>query len=124
MDTATFLVMVTDTTPPVIIPNIFSPNGDNVNDLFTIKGKGLTYFDCVVYDRWGIEMYSWSDISGGWDGKNQANGKSVSDGTYYVLVTYIDKRGKLGVAAGALGQNGFKSCIRYFCYISGLIESF
>jgi gliding motility-associated-like protein len=97
MDTATFLVMVTDTTPPVIIPNIFSPNGDNVNDLFTIKGKGLTYFDCVVYDRWGIEMYSWSDISGGWDGKNQANGKSVSDGTYYVLVTYIDKRGKLGV---------------------------
>lgn len=97
LDTAIFTIMVTDTTPPIIIPNIFSPNGDNINDLFIITGKGITYFNCKVYDRWGLQLFEWSNLSEGWDGKNAENGKQVTDGTYYILVTYIDRAGKLGV---------------------------
>ena len=94
MDTATLILLVTDTAPPIVIPNIFSPNGDNVNDLFTISGKNVTSFNCKVYDRWGLLLYEWSDINSGWDGRNAATAKPVSDGTYYILVSYTDKTGK------------------------------
>ena len=102
MDTTDFVVFVTDTLPPVIIPNVFSPNGDMINDLFFIKGHGLSYFECRIYDRWGLEMYKWTDVNQGWDGKNSANGQAVSDGTYYYLVTYMDKKGKLASVNGYL----------------------
>lgn len=101
-DTAMITVYVTDTTPPIIIPNIFTPNGDSINDIFMVSGKGISYFNCKIYDRWGITLYEWNNVGGGWDGKNASNGDPVSDGTYYYLVTYIYGNNKLGVKPGFL----------------------
>jgi len=100
LDTADFTIFVTDTALPIIIPNVFSPNGDNINDVFSVKGNNLSYFNCKIYDRWGIFLYEWSDVLGGWHGKNAANDNPVVDGTYYFLITYIDKKGKLGIKPG------------------------
>lgn len=99
-DTATLTVYVTDSVMPVIIPNIFSPNGDQINDVFSIKGSRLTQFNCIVFNRWGLKLYEWSDLSGGWDGRNVQNGLAVSDGTYYFIVTYVDHKGKPGIKEG------------------------
>ncbi len=101
-DTATLTVYVTDSVIPVIVPNIFSPNGDQINDIFSIKGSRLSQFNCIVYDRWGLKLYEWSDPTGGWDGRNAKNGLAVSDGTYYFLVTYVDQKGKPVVKEGFL----------------------
>lgn len=101
-DTAFYTLYVTDSVPPMIIPNIFSPNGDNINELFTITAKGLVQFNCKIFDRWGLLLYEWEDINLGWDGKNKANGQKVSDGTYYYLITYVDKKNKVGVVPGYL----------------------
>ncbi len=94
MDTASYSIVVSDVPSVVIIPNVFSPNGDNINDVFSITAAGITSFNCKVYDRWGLALYEWSNLNGGWDGKNASNGIAVSDGTYYFLITYVDSKNK------------------------------
>lgn len=93
MDTAMHTIVVTDTILPTIIPNVFSPNGDAINDLFTVSVDAAGGFNCQIYDRWGLLLFEWTDMKGGWDGKNASNGSNASDGTYYYLVTYIDRSG-------------------------------
>ena len=35
------------------VPNSFTPNGDGINDIFLPKGKGLTKYNLMIFDRWG-----------------------------------------------------------------------
>ena len=67
------------------IPNVFTPDADGINDLFLISYSDITTFTCTIYDRWGIEIYQWADITKGWDGKYR-NGKLCTDGAYYYIV--------------------------------------
>jgi gliding motility-associated-like protein len=93
-DTAGAIIVVNDVPVIVIIPNVFSPNGDSINDVFYITATGISNFNCKIYDRWGIFLYEWSDVKGGWDGKNNSNGKEVTDGTYYFILSYSDNKSK------------------------------
>lgn len=105
-NTVTYDVIVTDSVAPIIIPNVFSPNGDNINEVFMVKGGPVNSFNCKIYDRWGLFLSEWNDINGGWDGKNVSNGKEVSDGTYYYIISYVDKSNK------AIVKNGYLQLIR------------
>ena len=98
-DTATIYIVVNVIPPVIIIPNIFTPNGDNINDMFTIDATGINDFDCKVYDRWGLLLHEWAGTSGGWDGKAK-NGANCTDGTYYYLITYTDNYKKSSVKDG------------------------
>ncbi|MDP4267251.1 MAG: gliding motility-associated C-terminal domain-containing protein, partial [Bacteroidota bacterium] len=62
-----------DNSSILYIPNAFTPNGDLDNDLFQIKGVGINKFDGYIFDRWGVQLYEWHDIKGGWDGTYQGN---------------------------------------------------
>ncbi len=64
----------------LFVPNVFTPNNDNTNDVFTITSKGLSTLDAEIYNRWGLKLYEWHTITGGWDGK------TAVDGTYYYIV--------------------------------------
>ena len=73
------------------MPNAFSPNGDDINEIYRAKPHGTTggyksivEFHAYIFNRWGQKLYEWTDIDGGWDGKY--NGKPVKDGVYFVLV--------------------------------------
>ncbi len=69
-------VTITQTGCPVFIPNIFSPNGDGVNDFFQIQTADehnvlITRF--LIFDRWGSKVYEKYDLpihsnEGWWDG--------------------------------------------------------
>lgn len=91
-DTASISLTIIDL--PVVIPNVFSPNGDNINDIFTITAFGATNFNCKIYDRWGLLLYEWNDVKGGWDGKITSNGKDATDGTYFFILSYSDNNKK------------------------------
>ncbi|MGZ3904610.1 MAG: T9SS type B sorting domain-containing protein [Bacteroidia bacterium] len=93
-DTAMTTIIVTDAPVVIIIPNVFTPNGDSINDVFSITGVGISKINCKIYDRWGVFLYEWSDLHGGWDGKNVSNGKEVTDGTYYFILSYSDIKSK------------------------------
>ncbi|MFT5820024.1 MAG: gliding motility-associated-like protein [Crocinitomix sp.] len=64
-------------------PNIFSPNGDDANNTFFFPQENVATFECVIVDRWGIEVFQFNSITDKWDGKNAANGKVCSDGVYF-----------------------------------------
>lgn len=55
----------------IFIPNSFTPNDDGINDVFQIKGSGLSEegFLINIYDRWGKIIYTSKDINSSWDGK-------------------------------------------------------
>ncbi len=83
------------------IPNVFTPNGDSNNDVFKVTGQGITDFHCVIFDRWGLRMYEWDGIGGGWDGFTKA-GTPASSGTYFYLITYRTADGTADVVKGPL----------------------
>ncbi len=70
----------------IVIPNVFSPNSDNVNDIFKVTSTGVATFSGTIYDRWGVKMFDWADVTVGWDGKTMA-GALAKDGTYYYVIT-------------------------------------
>lgn len=92
-DTATVTIVASDVSW-LIIPNIITPNGDGSNELFTVKTKNIKSLTADVFDRWGVKMYSWDGVNGGWDGKGK-NGGLAPEGTYYYIIKaegYDDKQ--------------------------------
>jgi gliding motility-associated-like protein len=81
--------------PPVgmqtIVPNVFTPNGDGINDDYRIMGISNYCYDTLtikIYDRWGKLTFESADPEFVWDGKNM-NGNETSEGTYYVIINGI-----------------------------------
>ncbi|MDI1355915.1 MAG: gliding motility-associated C-terminal domain-containing protein [bacterium] len=52
----------------VFVPNVFSPNDDNLNDVFVVLGRGIKYLHLSVYNRWGTIIFESKDQMSGWDG--------------------------------------------------------
>lgn len=69
----------------VNVPNVFTPNGDGVNDVFKVQVLSVISFRAVVVNRWGRKVHEWTDPEGGWDGR--INGSDASPGTYYYIIT-------------------------------------
>ncbi len=71
--------------------NSFSPNGDGVNDFFTIQGVGdFSKFQLRIFNRWGIEVYRSvnTGYTNDWDGT--WGGKVLPDGTYFYTFKNLD----------------------------------
>jgi len=83
----------------IIMPNAFTPNGDNMNDLFRLKDVGLVRkFQMMVYNRLGQQIFETSNPEKGWDGT--LNGIQQPSGTYVWLINYIDLENNPGSAKG------------------------
>ncbi|MEO6902480.1 MAG: PKD domain-containing protein [Bacteroidia bacterium] len=69
------------------IPNVFTPNGDGVNDLFDITGLCINNnYKLTIFNNWGKEMFSTTDRRKSWDGKQMKNGLEASSGVYYYIL--------------------------------------
>jgi gliding motility-associated-like protein len=77
------------------IPNVFTPNGDGVNDVFMLQTVNITEVNCQIFDRWGVKMYDVNSEKGNisWDGKNLGK-KEVPAGTYFYILTAKGLDGK------------------------------
>jgi|GEM_PF-5612333 len=73
--------------PAIEIPNVFTPNGDGINDIFKINlsGENLINFNISIYDRWGILVFTSPNINYKWDGRTTSGLKVVSGTYFYVL---------------------------------------
>ena len=69
----------------VSIPNIFTPNGDGVNDVFQIQSSGYDELTCTIFNRHGEPVYRFYGLNGTWDGFTHA-GIKVTAGVYFVLI--------------------------------------
>ncbi|MDF3025702.1 MAG: type sorting protein [Fluviicola sp.] len=74
------------------IPNSFTPNGDQYNNIWKIEGVCIGEIDCRIFNRWGEEIETLKSVNDTWDGKY--NGIPVPDGiyTYTIIVTYSTEK--------------------------------
>ncbi len=72
-----------------VIPNIFTPNGDGVNETFRIPCIASGEYPnntIVIYNQWGDRVYEASPYDNSWDGTlNGQVGKNLPDGVYYYV---------------------------------------
>lgn len=78
---------------PLIIPNIFTPNNDGVNDVFKITTKNIAKFNCNIYNRWGILVNELTESNEVWDGRTKS-GLECTVGVYYYVLTATSEKGK------------------------------
>lgn len=57
----------------IFIPNVFTPNGDGVNDRLCFSGEWVTDFYIAIFSRWGELLYESHDINECWDGRHKDN---------------------------------------------------
>ncbi len=87
-DSATIAITVNDI-ETIYVPEAFTPNGDNMNDIFYVYGNDLINFNLYIFDRWGEIIYESNDIQKGWDG--MVEGKKAPDGVYSYRINYAKK---------------------------------
>ena len=69
-----------------IIPNVFTPNGDNYNDVFLIKEIPDIAYSIEIFDRWGKKMFTSTNDQDPWNGKIDNSGANAPDGVYYYII--------------------------------------
>ena len=88
----------------ISVPNIFSPNGDGNNDLFTIFLSSFAELNSfIIYDRWGSEVYRIDDTNTEnnipeWDG--WLNGRKVAEGVYVYVADLSLQTGENVIKTG------------------------
>jgi gliding motility-associated-like protein len=68
------------------VPNVFTPNNDNVNDLFVVRANGIDVIDITIFSRTGTQVFTSKSPIIVWDGHN-GSGSKVSPGVYYYVLT-------------------------------------
>lgn len=73
-----------------ILPNVFTPNDDHVNDLYEISMKNIDSLDIIVLNRWGNVLIEFDGLNYKWDGTDK-NNIPLSDGVYFVKAIVYPK---------------------------------
>ena len=103
----TFIEVIPDiptVTDNIYAPNVFSPNGDGINDFWTISSRLDNTFvkDLTIFDRWGNMVFSKSEFVlntfDGWDGT--FNGKSMNPKVFVYFASLTLGDGKEVVVKG------------------------
>ncbi len=81
-ESETFTISISES--KLSCPDGFSPNGDQINDVYHVTYQSIVKMKGVFFNRWGQKIYSFdlSNVDEGWDGRQ--NGRYVKDGVYYL----------------------------------------
>ena len=88
-DTVEYKVIIGDNWT-IYVPNAFSPNYNDVNDLFFAKGINISQFELSIFDRWGDEIFRTDDINHGWDGKANKGRDFAQQDVYVWKIKFND----------------------------------
>jgi gliding motility-associated-like protein len=77
--------------PEPILPNVFSPNQDGVNEVYAIQNLPPNS-TLEVFNRWGGLVFTQAPYQNNWPG-NAPNGQPLADGVYFAILTYQDAQG-------------------------------
>lgn len=86
--------------PNLFYPTAFTPNGDNLNDIFTVFGQYVSGFEMKIFNRWGELLFTTADIQSGWDGTFR--GREMPEGTYTFIAHITDRAGRTFKRSGSV----------------------
>lgn len=70
----------------ITIPNVFTPNGDRVNDVLALQAVNIVSVEVFIYNRWGQKVNELKRVGEVWDARSMS-GNVVPDGTYFYTLT-------------------------------------
>ena len=86
-------IVCVDNCPFYFLPNVFSPNQDDMNDIFqAFQWKFVDSVDFVINNRWGIPVFYTHDPDVNWDGTHYETGEIMPDGVYYYSAIVYTRR--------------------------------
>lgn len=81
------------------IPNTFTVNGDGLNEMWQLYGRGIKKLEVRIFDRWGEELYFFDDLAKGWPGTRQ-NGSICKQDVYVFRIEVTDPSNTTHVILG------------------------
>ena len=69
----------------LVIPNVFTPNGDGIHDYFEVETDGVSVYDFTVFTRTGARVFHSNSPRIFWDGTNSA-ALDLMEGVYYYVI--------------------------------------
>ena len=84
----------------IFVPTVFTPNHDDHNELFVIKGLYIKDFNIKIFDRWGEQLFESEQIEKYWDGTFEK--KKVQQGTYYYQIEILGQDGNNFTKTGTI----------------------
>ena len=78
--------------PTYELPNVFTPNSDNINDIYhpILPYRDVHNITFKVFNRWGALMFETTDIDINWNGKKNNNGEDAPAGVYFFICTVYE----------------------------------
>ncbi len=67
------------------VPNVFTPNGDDMNDFFEVTTNGTTVYEFTIYTRTGTRIFHTLSTRIFWDGRS-IGGQELPEGIYYFVI--------------------------------------
>jgi gliding motility-associated-like protein len=81
-------------------PTAFTPNGDNMNDVFKVFGQFTAAVEFKIFNRWGELLFITTDLGKGWDGTYK--GSAMPEGTYVFRAFLTDFAGRTSERSGTV----------------------
>ena len=69
------------------IPNVFTPNGDGINDVFVTAENGVGEKRISILNRWGEEVFR-NSLTDSWDGTSK--GGNCTEGVYFYVINFVN----------------------------------
>ena len=95
-------LLASDCVSVLEIPNVFSPNGDNINDELFLHHRNIVQFWGKIYTRWGDLVYEFPSLEAHWDGTDQNSGRPMSNGVYFYTLEGLGADGQLHKRSGTI----------------------
>ena len=75
-----------------IVPNVFTPNNDGINDEFKVHACGVYGYEISIFNRHGVEVFQSNSMNINWKGKIQE--RNAKSGVYFYVIKVLDFRGE------------------------------
>jgi gliding motility-associated-like protein len=88
--------------PPLQIfaPSAFTPNGDNLNDYFVIRGIAIFSYEIYIFNSWGQQLFYSNNLESSWDGTSSFG--PCDRGVYAYVITTTDRQGEVHQLKGTV----------------------
>lgn len=83
----------TDSVSHIVLPNVFTPNFDSINDVFKPHLDEITEMSFSIFNRYGNLIFETNKVKGFWDGRT-TSGEPCKDGVYFCVLTATGVDGK------------------------------
>ncbi|MCC6181935.1 MAG: gliding motility-associated C-terminal domain-containing protein [Bacteroidia bacterium] len=90
---STVLFNETDSVSHIVLPNVFTPNFDSINDVFRPYLDEITEMQFSIFNRYGNLIFETKNVRGFWDGRT-TSGEPCKDGVYFCVLTATGVDGK------------------------------